>query len=388
MSNLLDSIKGYITPELLGTAAQQLGESESGISKAIGGLAPTILSGILNKSDDANAMGSIFSMISNPQNAGFLSNIGGLLGGGNLSQGDPKDIAGSLMGTLFGNKVGAILNAVSSFSGIKSSSTSSLLGMVGPLVMGVLGKKIASDGLNVSGFLNLLKGEKSSIMGALPGGLSSVMGLADMGGMASKVTTQIQEEKSGGTNWLLPLLLLLGIGGGLLWYMKGCNKPAAAPVVKVEEPKPAPAPAPEAATPALTMPAGTEEANMLAFIMGKEELTETKWFNFPEIMFDVAKSTLKPESEAKLNNILAILKAYPTVKVTVGGYTDSDGNDAANLKLSDDRAKAAAAWLTSKGIAADRLNPKGYGEAHPVAPNDTPENKAKNRRISFHVTAR
>ena len=72
MSNLLDSIKSYVTPEIVSQAAALLGENESGVGKAIGGLAPTILAGILNKSGDSNAMGNVFSLLSNNSNAGFL----------------------------------------------------------------------------------------------------------------------------------------------------------------------------------------------------------------------------------------------------------------------------------------------------------------------------
>jgi K(+)-stimulated pyrophosphate-energized sodium pump len=58
------------------------------------------------------------------------------------------------------------------------------------------------------------------------------------------------------------------------------------------------------------------------------------------------------------------------------------------MKLSDERAKAVMAWLTNKGVAADRMEAEGYGEQHPVAPNDSPVNKAKNRRISFSVRSK
>jgi K(+)-stimulated pyrophosphate-energized sodium pump len=102
-------------------------------------------------------------------------------------------------------------------------------------------------------------------------------------------------------------------------------------------------------------------------------------------MFDANKATLRPESDLKLNAVLAILKEYPAVKLRIGGYTDSDGHEAANLKLSGERANACKLWFINKGIRPERLEAEGYGEQHPVAPNDSPENKAKNRRISFSV---
>lgn len=377
MANLLDNVKEYITPELLGQAANLLGEHENGISKAIGGFVPTILAGLLEKTDNSDAMNGIFNSLSN-FDSGILNNLGGLLGGGNLAHNDPKDLAGHLMGTLFGSKVPAITSAISSFAGIKSGSASSLLGLVGPMVMGMLSKRIGTEGLNVSGLANLLLGQKSNILNALPAGLGSVLGLATG-------NVELPKASGNGMRWLWPLLLLLGLGAVIIYSLRTCSGKTETAAVSAPA-APAPAPAPE--TPKLSFPAGTEESKMLAFIQSNAPVDKTTWFNFPEIMFDVNKATLKPESEAKLNAVLSVLKTFPAVTLKVGGYTDSDGNDQANLKLSDERAKACKAWLEGKGIAPERLEAEGYGEQHPVAANDTPENKAKNRRISFRVTAK
>ncbi|MBK8563840.1 MAG: DUF937 domain-containing protein [Saprospiraceae bacterium] len=127
MANILDDLKGMVTNQIISSAASHLGESEGGISKAIGALLPTILGGLVNKSTDSNAFSGIFSMLSDNRNAGFLDNLSGLIGGGNLAHGDPKDVAGGLMSNLFGNKVGGILDLVSNSSGVKKSATSSLL---------------------------------------------------------------------------------------------------------------------------------------------------------------------------------------------------------------------------------------------------------------------
>jgi len=215
MANLLDSIKEYLTPELIGQAAKALGENEGGISKAIGGLAPTILAGLLNKAGDTSAFGSIFNALSN-FGPSVLGNLGSLLGGP-VGPNDPKDAAGQLLGILFGPKVPAITNAIAAFSGTKSSTVSSLLGMVGPLVMGILSKKISTGGLNTSGLAHLLLGEKNSILGTLPTGLGSIIGLADWGGQPDGDTAAAI-----GQRWLWPLLLLLGLGGGIICYLKNC----------------------------------------------------------------------------------------------------------------------------------------------------------------------
>jgi OmpA-OmpF porin, OOP family len=406
MSTLLDSIKSYVTPEIVGQAAAALGESESGVGKAIGGLAPTILAGILNKSDDAGAMGSIFNLLSNKQNESFLGNLGGLIGGGNLAQGDPKDIAGGLMGSLFGGKVPAILSALSSFAGIKSSSTSSLLGMVGPLVMGVLGKKINTEGINVGGLLNILNGEKSSILGALPGGLSSVMGLAS--GLGGNVGNAVPEvETATGNRWLWPLLLLAGLGAGIVYYMKNCaSKPempkAEMPTVKVPNADSLAAAAKEAAAAAASyakkLASGFElkgnkdgiESQLVGFIEdASAAIDKKKWFNFDRLLFQTGKSEIDMDKSAdQLTNMVEVLKAFPNVKIKIGGYTDNVGSEAGNMKLSAARATAVVNYLVGKGIDKARLASEGYGAQHPVASNDTEEGRAQNRRIAVNVTAK
>jgi outer membrane protein OmpA-like peptidoglycan-associated protein len=69
--------------------------------------------------------------------------------------------------------------------------------------------------------------------------------------------------------------------------------------------------------------------------------------------------------------------------VEIHGYTDNTGTAARNLKLSQERAEAVRQWFIAKGIAAERLVSKGFGAENPIVPNDTAENRARNRRIEF-----
>jgi outer membrane protein OmpA-like peptidoglycan-associated protein len=85
-----------------------------------------------------------------------------------------------------------------------------------------------------------------------------------------------------------------------------------------------------------------------------------------------------------LNDIATVLKENPAVSVKIIGHTDSDGDDALNLDLSKRRAESVRSELSSKfGIDASRMQTEGAGESKPVAPNDTPSNKAMNRRVEF-----
>lgn len=101
------------------------------------------------------------------------------------------------------------------------------------------------------------------------------------------------------------------------------------------------------------------------------------------IKFDVNKATIKAESMGTINYVVKMMQDNPTLKFSAEGHTDSDGDEASNLKLSEARAKAVMDKLTELGIAKDRLTSKGHGESKPMAANDTSEGKAQNRRVEF-----
>ncbi len=405
MSGILDMVKGYVTNELVSKAASSFGESESGITKAIGGMAPTILAGILGKQGDAGAMGNIFNMLSNSRNVSALDNLGALIGGGNVAQNESKDAAGQLMSTLFGNKVPGVMNALASFSGLKSSSVSSLMNLVGPLVMGVLGKKIASEGLNLGSFMNLLGKEKSAIMNALPSGMGSVMGLADMGNVGGHAREAVRkvENASTGTNWLWPLLLLALLGVGFWWFAKGCKKPempvVEVPTIKVDSVVNTVATVADSAKNMvwgfmkklgdidITGNADGIESKLISFIESDKPVDKTTWFSFDRLTFETGSAKIDmTKSTEQLTNMVNILKAFPKVKLKIGGYTDNTGNEKVNMKLSQERAEAVMAYLIGAGIDKARLAAEGYGSQHPVADNATEEGRAKNRRIDVRVT--
>ena len=117
--------------------------------------------------------------------------------------------------------------------------------------------------------------------------------------------------------------------------------------------------------------------------MRNKLMTEGKLITYG-IYFDVNKDVVKPESYGTLKEIAAILNEVPDVKVKIVGHTDSDGADAANLDLSKRRAASVKNELVkSFGVNGDRLVTDGAGEGQPVAANDTPANKALNRRVEL-----
>ena len=103
------------------------------------------------------------------------------------------------------------------------------------------------------------------------------------------------------------------------------------------------------------------------------------------IFFDFNKATLRPESVAELDRLTRLLEETTSLKIEISGHTDNVGSAGVNQKLSEQRAKAVVDYLLDKGIAAERLEFKGYGKTQPVATNDTPEGRQQNRRTEFKV---
>lgn len=103
------------------------------------------------------------------------------------------------------------------------------------------------------------------------------------------------------------------------------------------------------------------------------------------ILFNSGKSSFQKQTYPVLQAMSAILKEYPTAKFSLEGHTDSDGKDAMNQKLSEDRAAAVKNYLIEQGIEASRLSSKGFGESMPVDSNKTAKGKANNRRVEVKL---
>jgi len=139
----------------------------------------------------------------------------------------------------------------------------------------------------------------------------------------------------------------------------------------------------------LKVGANSIENKLVNFILNGTIDTENKsknWLSFDRLQFETGSSKLKPSSEDQLKNLVAILKAYPSVELKLGGYTDNTGEANANLKLSAERANSVMSSLVKQGIASTRLQADGYGQEFPVGDNNTEIGRAMNRRIDVKVS--
>ncbi len=110
-----------------------------------------------------------------------------------------------------------------------------------------------------------------------------------------------------------------------------------------------------------------------------------KVYTLDNVFFDSGKSTLKPESSKELNELSEYMQLKKTLVIEIAGHTDNVGNKDVNQKLSEDRANAVRNYLIKKGVTADRIVAKGYGDTQPIGDNTTDAGKQKNRRTEVRM---
>jgi outer membrane protein OmpA-like peptidoglycan-associated protein len=393
--NFLDAVKGQFTSELIGKAASYLGESDAVVSKGLDAIIPTALAGIVKKAEDGDA-GSLLNLAKSALDSGIMGNIAGTF---SSAGGGVPSIGPSLISGLFGDKFGGIANAVSAFTGMKGASTSSLFGTVVPLALSVLGKFATDNNSTPGAIASLLGSQKNSIMSALPSGFSLAKFFDAGPAKVAAAAAPVVEQKKG-NSWLLPLLLLLA-GAALLWYfLRGCGEtkteavtpPPPDTVVKTETivitKEPLKVTLPNGVV--LEAYKGGIEDLLVAFLNDPAaQPGKDNWFDFNELNFEFGTAKIVPDSRKEVDNIVQILKAFPNAKIKLGGYTDKVGDEAANKKLSGERAQAVAAALTEAGVGAQVEGAEGYGSEFAKYPATAPEeDRIKDRRVSVSVRAK
>lgn len=423
--NIIDLIKGQLGSALVSQAASQLGESEAGISKAVSGLLPVIVGGLANNSDNP----SVLDSVSNASSQGVLGNL--------LDTASNNSMISGLLSSIFGDKLSGIINTIATYAGISNNSSSSLLNLVTGATVGSVGKYAAENNLDKSGISSLLNDQKGVVSTLLPAGLS--LASLNVGDWAKGykfdndndtiASTPHEEPKvevtrsvaDGGTfpnnptpseggsiwKWLLPLLLLIA-AGYFLWKqcekkettttttvsddslntvndtMSTQNDTTTMTTTKVDEDI-------DLNGMALKGYKGGLEDQMITFLKSdgyknaaNDDALKDKWYDFDHVNFKIGSAnTLEAGSEGQLQNLVAILKAYPDAKIKIGGYTDKTGDEAKNKKLSSDRAHFIKDWLGKQGVGTQVIAADGYGsEFAKVDASASNEERAVDRKMS------
>jgi OmpA-OmpF porin, OOP family len=403
MSSLLDTLKAQITPDMIHNLSSSLGESGSSVQTALQTSGVAMLASLASKAGDTGFLSQIMNLVKST-GVSAMGAAAGASGSVSTAAGTAASTASqagsSLLNTLFGGNMSAITSKIADVAGLRSSSAGTILASAAPMVLGTLASKVNAGGLSTSGLGNLLSAELPALKGMLPAGFA-VPGLASVSSAATRARDVARDEvtKAKGVSWLGPAVIIgLLLLGALIWYFnRGNTVNTASNAATAAGNAVSNAAASLGAFFSTTLPDGTTlnipqngvENKLLTFIKDPSSTVSTDtWFDFDRLLFDTNSATLQPSSQEQLQNIANIMKAYPAVHIRIGGYTDNQGDAAANLKLSQDRADSVMQQLVTMGVDPTRLDAKGYGEDHPVADNTTDTGRAMNRRISMRVTAK
>jgi len=413
-SSMMDSILAMVTPEMKQALAGRLGESPQAVQSGLGAATAATLDGLASKSGDSGFLSQVVGLLGGGTGQSLLSSLSSIASGG--PTGATADLVNRFLPMVFGSQQSQVANALSQQYGLSASSGTGLLKMAVPLVLAFFAKMQNSGTLSVSSLGELLRTEAPNLRSYLPSGLlGSAAGVAS--GAANRATAAVTtgaRAASAAPRWLVPV----AIAGALLlaWLViRSMSTPREAVQTATNATSEAVNSAASAASNAagaagnaataawaalgdmmkVKLPDGSElnvpsqgvEARLVKYLNDSSApVSDATWFDFDRLLFDTGAATLQPASEEQLTNIAAILKAYPQVKIRIGGYTDNTGDPAANLRLSEDRADNVMAELVRLGIEPARMSAKGYGAEDPIADNSTSEGRQKNRRISLRVT--
>jgi outer membrane protein OmpA-like peptidoglycan-associated protein len=414
--NLVESVRTLFNDELIRKAATSLGETPTGIRKAVDGIIPSVLTGLLNKASSGTTDAAVLlTTAKEAAGSGLLGKLNGLLGG-RTDMGVTRLLRAS--NNLFDDKLSGLSNLISNFAGIKPSSASSLLNLAAPAALGVVGKHASDKDLNTSGFLTFLANQKDNVLNAIPSGLgkglAGLFGLSNLGAIGSKLSNTLSGIAGGArqavataadsarrrTTWLLPLILVLTLIFAIWYFMRSGNSPAATGItydtttlglapgidsqvivresLKVRLPD----------NTELDVYRGGIEDKLVIFLNDPNSVAgKDQWFDFDNLNFETGSARITPESMTQVRNIVSILKAYPKMKIKIGGYTDKTGNETVNMKLSQDRADAVVVALKEVGANPSQLvGAEGYGSQFAKVPADaSEEDRRSDRRIAVSV---
>ena len=409
-------MKSIFTPERIRAAAASLGENEGNISKALSGIAPAIVGGIITRTDSGiDGASSVLNMAKGAAGTGILSNLGTRFG--DLQNNEFITNGLDTAKRLLGDKLDTVTSAVSRYAGIRESSASSLLAVAAPAALGVLGKHAAETNMTPAGLSNLLSAQRTSVAASLPVGLGSLSSWITGSGSPIKsmvaptgeairhttppiLTPETRRPAPQRRNWLWPVLIGVVILLLLIFLIRGCDKTDNANSSMNDTVSSGTTGAPLTSI-KVKLPDGSEldaykggiEDQLVAYLNSTfpgDSISNDRWFDFDELNFKTGSAIITDESMRQVNNIAAILKAYPKVSIKIGGYTDKTGNEDQNLKLSQDRADAVLQALKQAGAADNQLvGAQGYGSQFAKAPAEAPdEQRRADRRISVSVRSK
>jgi|SRR5579863_3492338 len=396
---MMDAILDTITPQIRQSLAARLGEPAHAVQTGLTAATAATLAGLAGRAGDSAFLHQILALARGNAAQNLLTDPAAIMSD---APGDPlSDLVAKFLSMVFGPNQGQVAAAISQQAGLTAGSGTGLLKITAPRVLGYLG----SGSLDADVLGRMLSAEKPSLQSYLPAGLSGLLGEATLGARSAPEAGSGTEAR--GSRWLIPLAILGVLV--LVWLLfRSVSGPKQTEQSAGSATRQAASNAADAVSNAadaawaelgdmtrVKLPDGSEidvpargvEVRLVHWLNDPStEVSETTWFAFDRLLFDSGKATLQPASQEQLSNVAAIMKAYPGVKIHIGGYTDNSGDPQQNVKLSQDRADNVMAALTMLGVDPARMDAKGYGQEHPIADNSSEQGRQRNRRISLRVT--
>jgi outer membrane protein OmpA-like peptidoglycan-associated protein len=376
MTELMDVFQG----DALNRIASTIGENPARTHAALGSVVPSLLGGLANKASTAERAGGLLDLIRRHglDSDAFADPVRALTAPDGFNT--LTNVGGPLIASLFGMRSAAMSDRVASFAGVSPSVSSSLMKLVLPLLLGMIARHVKAAGWNAASVMQLL-GEQRSYLEETPAALLDAGETTPVREVAYGVDEKrhapvaVAHERShrgSAWRWALPMLLLIPLIG---WFLSRSDEPRREASVQTPSTRVVPMPLPKS-TPDPSRPVGTTGVtSSLPTGLGPYRIT-----------FGTASDDPMSESSAQLRDVADALKAHPQAKVEITGYTDSVGDDASNLRLSQQRATETLEQMAGLGIDRSRMTAEGHGESNPVGDNSTAEGRHQNRRVEIRVT--
>jgi OOP family OmpA-OmpF porin len=414
MASMLDSFRELAGPAILSLVTRQTNEPESAVARGFSAAIPAMAATIANRADDHDFMRDLTDLATrSAADPDPLKGIGRIVS--SASGIDTNTPTGSWLSSLFGHNLVPMVDSLANYAGIRGSSAGTILSVCAPLILGYLGRLMRSENLTTAGLADKLRAHRNQFASAVPLGFEMPETFHTPFRAArtavDETARRVQASQEPASTWTVPVLALLGLLGlsGLVWWASqkpmeqqsrvditqpapsrplgttGMNRPI--------EPTGTTGMMPGKSTRALpgnviiTILPGSAEDRLYMYLSSAGVGSATA-IDFDRIKFDTASAVLSPEAREQIDNVATILRAYPRATVTIAGYTDSEGNESANMALSKTRAEAVAGRLTASGVSAERVHPEGFGSQKPVGSNATDTGRAENRRVVLQVNVR
>lgn len=412
---LLDHLRSVFTTQAVDGLARATGEQATLTQKALDGLLPALTTGVINQAQTREGAATLYRLLTSTPFATDPS-VGLLVDADSHRQPAVKS-GTALLGQLFPDRPDRLASSTAQYSGVSLGSATTLTGLAMSILMGFLHQQLITHKLTEAQLAAQLRSETDPARSAIPAALASMLGWLIGSPAPGPVTSAVppsgvtqahreeNEEKAAGFPWLRWLLIGAGLLLLLFLLMRSCNRnkteatttnqPTQESTTSVASDTLASdldgnAPAVRVA---VDLPGGRKLSLVeksftysLAQFLATKGGQVPKVFTFDNLTFETDSARITAQARSNVDDLIQIMKAYPSLHIRIEGNTDSTGDDAINDPLSGDRADAVRQALLTGGIEASRVTTRERGDSKPVASNQTEAGRQKNRRIDVVIT--